>query len=447
MIMRKKKLKRIQDYDRAYSILHHYVNFAIRMSYKDMIVVGKENVPNDGAIIFAPNHTNALMDALVVLNIDLKPKVFVARADIFRNRKLARILHFLKMMPIMRQRDGFNAVKKNQEIIGKAVEVLKDKIPFCIFPEGTHLAKYSSLPLSKGIFRIALQAHEQMQQFPLYIVPVGLRYGNLFRFRSTVRIQFGKPINVGEYLAANAHLSQQEQMNGMKDLLAANLRDAIFHIPNDEDYNATYEVCNAAESVETARVKKENRGKKLHALEAQFRANNNTLRRIEMMKSAEPEMAMKLLELGNEAARLREARGIDIESASVARPITSRMARILFTLFALPYAVPASVLASPVVLICKFIFTKLKDRAFRNSVRFVLNLLLWPLLVAIYSIVAFALLPWQWAIVAALLVMPAPVVAHETWKTMRLVASDIRLLGEPRLMKTYSQIREIAAGK
>ena len=445
--MGKKRIKRIQDYDRLYSLLHRYVNFAVRMSYKDMIIVGKENVPDDGAIILAPNHTNALMDALVTLNIDHKPKVFVARADIFRNRKLARILHFLKMMPIMRQRDGFNAVKKNQEIISKSVEVLKDKIPFCIFPEGTHLAKYSSLPLSKGIFRIALQTHEQMQQFPLYIVPVGLRYGNLFRFRSTVRIQFGKPINVGKFLAENAHLTPQEQMNSMKDMLAENLRAAIFHIPNDEDYDATYEVCNAAEPVEVKRVQKENTGKRLHALEAQFRANNNTLRRIDELKKSEPEKARKLLELGNEAKRLREAKSIDIESASAYKPITSRMARILLTLVTLPYSVPVSVLASPVALICKFIFTKLKDRAFRNSVRFVLNLLLWPLLVAAYSIVAFFLLPWQWAIVAALLIMPAPIVAHELWKTVRLVVSDVKLLGESRLMKIYSQIREIVAGK
>ncbi|MBR5185485.1 MAG: 1-acyl-sn-glycerol-3-phosphate acyltransferase, partial [Akkermansia sp.] len=184
-----KKEKKIQDYDPAYNLLHRYVGFVLKRSYRHILHVGKENIPQDGAIIFAPNHTNALMDALVMLCVDRRPKVYVARADIFRNRKLARLLTFLKIMPIMRQRDGFQAVKKNQDTINKAVDVLKDRIPFCIFPEGTHQAKYSSLPLSKGIFRIAFQAHELMPDVPLYIVPVGLRYGDFFRYRSTVRVQ------------------------------------------------------------------------------------------------------------------------------------------------------------------------------------------------------------------------------------------------------------------
>ena len=437
--MRKKSIKKIQDNDRAYNFLYHYVNFVLKLSYRSILQVGRENIPTDGAIIFAPNHTNTLMDALVVLTMDHKPKVFVARADIFKNRKLAKILTFLKIMPIMRQRDGFQAVKKNQETIDKAVDVLKDKIPFCIFPEGTHLAKFSSLPLSKGIFKIAFQAHEQMPQVPLYIVPVGIRYGNHFRFRSTIRMEFGKPINVGEYLTENAHLTPQEQMNGMKNLLTDRLHATLFRIPNDEDYDATYEVCNAVELIEVEKLPKA----KEHSLEIQFQANNNTLKRIEELKESNPDQAKKLLELGDKAHRLRKKKGISVESASVKKPLASRIPRILLTLITLPYTLPASVLASPVALICKYIFTMLKDPAFKNSVRFVMILVVWPIFVMIYAIIACCLLPWQWALFAILLTMPAPYVAHELWKSVRLVVSDIKLLKEKKLRKTYSKIREI----
>ena len=437
--MRKKSIKKIQDNDRAYNFLYHYVNFVLKLSYRSILQVGRENIPTDGAIIFAPNHTNTLMDALIVLTMDHKPKVFVARADIFKNRKLAKILTFLKIMPIMRQRDGFQAVKKNQETIDKAVDVLKDKIPFCIFPEGTHLAKFSSLPLSKGILKIAFQAHEQMPQVPLYIVPVGIRYGNHFRFRSTIRMEFGKPINVGAYLTENAHLTPQEQMNGMKNLLTDRLHATLFRIPNDEDYDATYEVCNAVEPIEVKKLPKE----KEHKLEIQFRANNNTLKRIEELKESNPNQAKKLLELGDKAHRLRKKKGISIESASVKKPLASRIPRILLTLITLPYTLPASVLASPVALICKYIFTMLKDPAFKNSVRFVMILVVWPIFVMIYAIIACCLLPWQWALFAILLTMPAPYVAHELWKSVRLVVSDIKLLKEKKLRKTYSKIREI----
>ena len=441
--MSKKRIKKIQDYDRLYSMLFHYVRFSVKLSYRSILQVGEENIPKDGAIIFAPNHTNTLMDALVVLAYNCQPKVFVARADIFRNRKLAQIFTFLKIMPIMRQRDGISAVKKNQETIDKAVDVLKDRIPFCIFPEGTHQAKYSSLPLSKGIFRIAYQAHDLMPDVPLYIVPVGIKYGDFFRFRSTIRMEFGKPINVGEFIAENAHMTPQEQTNVLKDLLTERLHSTIFHIPNDEDYAATYEVCNAVEPFEMEKIS--HSGKPI--LEVQHEANKQALKRIEALKESNPEKAKKLLELGKEASKLRKKKGIDTESASVKKPLLSRLGRVLLTLITLPYTLPVSVLASPVVLLCQFIFTKLKDPAFRNSVRFVVNLVVWPLFVLIYAIIAFCLFPWQSALLATLLIIPAPFVAHEVWKTLRLVVSDVKLLRSKKLMKIYLQIREMMSGK
>ena len=441
--MSKTRIKKIQAYDRLYSMLFHYVRFSVKHSYRSILQVGEENIPKDGAIIFAPNHTNTLMDALVVLAYNCQPKVFVARADIFRNRKLAQIFTFLKIMPIMRQRDGISAVKKNQETIDTAVDVLKDRIPFCIFPEGTHQAKYSSLPLSKGIFRIAYQAHDLMPDVPLYIVPVGIKYGDFFRFRSTIRMEFGKPINVGEFIAENAHMTPQEQTNVLKDLLTERLHSTIFHIPNDEDYAATYEVCNAVEPFEMEKIS--HSGK--HTLEVQHEANKQALKRIEALKESDPDKAQKLLELGKEASKLRKKKGIDTESASVKKPLLSRLGRVLLTLITLPYTLPVSVLASPVVLLCQFIFTKLKDPAFRNSVRFVVNLVVWPLFVLIYAIISFCLLPWQSALWTTLLIMPAPFVAHELWKTVRLVVSDIKFLKEKKLRKIYSKIREIVVGK
>ena len=189
-----KKEKKIQDYDWVYSTLRYYVDFVLKLSYRNVRYVGTENIPQNGAVIYAPNHTNALMDALVILAMDRQPKVFVARADIFKNKTLAKIFRFLKILPIMRMRDGIDEVRKNDETITKVVDVLRDKVPFCIFPEGTHQAKYSSLPLSKGIFRIAFQAQEMMPDMPIWIVPVGIRYGSFFRFRSTVRVQIGDPM-------------------------------------------------------------------------------------------------------------------------------------------------------------------------------------------------------------------------------------------------------------
>ena len=439
--------KKIQDYDLAYDILRYYVDCALKLSYRNVHYVGRERIPQDGAIIYAPNHTNALMDALVILAMDRRAKVFVARADIFRKPILAKIFKFLKIMPIMRIRDGFDEVKKNQETIEKAVDVLHDKVPFCIFPEGQHQAKYSSLPLSKGIFRIAFQAQELMPDMPLYIVPVGLRYGSFFRFRSTVRVQIGEPINVGEFIASNSESTPQEQMNMLKDILSERMKSSIFYIPNDEHYDATYEICAAVVKRQVKQVNLRTESGRMHRLDAHFKANNITVEQIAQLKEQNPEQAEELLRLGREAFDLRRSKRISLASVSIKFPILSRVLKFLFLLVALPYCIPVSVLTLPIKLLCNFLFTKLKDYAFRNSIRFLVNLVVWPILMIIYSIIAYATLPWQWALPVTLLLLPAPVVAHETWRLLRLAISDARLLMNSELRNKYKRIREIIFNK
>ena len=378
--------KKIQDYNRLYAFLRYYVDTVLKLSYKRIKYIGKENVPTDGAVIYAPNHANALMDALVILAMDQKPKVFVARADIFKNPTLAKIFKFLKIMPIMRMRDGINEVKKNNDTIEKAVDVLKDKIPFCIFPEGQHLAKHSAQPLSKGIFRIAFQAKELMPDVPLYIVPVGLQYGNFFRFRSTVRVQVGKPINVGEFIEAHSELTPQEQMNIMRDDLSEKIKSLITYIPDDENYQAIYEACAAGLKGQRARFLKSAEGKGTGRKFAHFQANKMLLDKISQIFENEPEKAAKLVELGNEAYKERRAKRISLSSITNRFGFASRRIGFLLNLLLLPYHIVVSILTLPMVLLCKKAFQLLKDYAFRNSVRYLLNLIVWPLLLIIYSL-------------------------------------------------------------
>ena len=437
------KKRKIQDYDPMYALLRHYVDLVLRLSYRNIKYVGRERLPKDGAIIFAPNHTNALMDAMVILALDRRPKVFVARADIFRNPRIAKILTFCRIMPIMRMRDGIDEVRKNNETIERAVDVLRDKVPFCIFPEGTHQAKYSSLPLSKGIFRIAFQAQERMPDMPLYIVPVGLRYGNFFRFRSTARVQVGEPINVGEFVKQNSDLTPAEQMNTLKDLLDERMKQSIFYIPNDENYDAVYEICAAVVSKQTRDFKADPELRKLRGLDAHFEANNKTVKHLGQIKENDPELHKELMALGNRASELRRSRRISLSSVSVKFNVFSRIKRIVLFLLLVPYAIPAAVLTLPMTIICQLLFKKLKDYAFRNSVRYVINLVMWPLLMAIYSAVAYSCLPWQWALPITIAALPAPIIVHEVYRLTRIFKSDIMLWRSKDLRECYAKIREI----
>ena len=435
--------KKIQDYDGLYAFLRHYVDYVLKMSYRKVNYNGVEKVPQDGAVIYAPNHTNALMDALLILAMDRKPKVFVARADIFKNPTLAKIFTFLKIMPIMRMRDGISEVKKNDKTIEKSVDVLRDKVPFCIFPEGQHQAKHSAQPLSKGIFRIAFQAQELMPDMPLYIVPVGLQYGNFFRFRSTINVNVGDPINVKEFIANHSQFTPQEQMNKIKDVLAERMKSLIMYIPNDEHYEATYEICAASMRPQRKKLLANAPKGSIHPKLAQFEANNITCRTVAAMREENPQEAEKLLKLGREAYKMRTKQKISLSSLTSKFPFGVRFLRFLLFLVTIPYCAALSILALPCVLLCKMAFRLLKDYAFRNSIRFLVNLVVWPLVLVIYSNIGFATAPWEWALAGTLLIAPAPLVAQEMWRLFRLEISDFKLLMNKKLRNKYAQIQKI----
>lgn len=239
-------MSKIYEKDRLYEFLRPMQDWLFRHSYRRFEQVGLDRIPTDGAVIFAPNHCNALCDALAVLSLGMERKVFVARADIFRKPTLRKILTWLKIMPIRRMRDGANAVLHNNETEQMAVETLRNGVKFCILPEGTHRAKHSLMPLKKGIFRIALRANEEFgQQKPVYIVPVGLEYGDYFHLWDTLMINVGDPLNVTEFVKAHPDLDHPQLINSLIDELTERLKRTFLWVPNDDDYEAHWAALSA----------------------------------------------------------------------------------------------------------------------------------------------------------------------------------------------------------
>lgn len=427
--------KKLQDNDRLYNFLHILVNIAIKTSYRRIRFINKERIPKDAAVIFAPNHTGTLMDAMVMLAMEHKPKVFIARADVFRNPKIANILKFCKMMPIMRMRDGIEEVKKNNKTIETAADVLKDKMPLCIYPEGTHQAKYSMLPLSKGIFRIALQAQELLGNTPLYIVPVGIKYGNFYRFRSTASVQFGNPINVSEFIAEHSDRSVPEQINIMRELLTVRMRENIHYIANNEEYDAKNEIC-------AAMFGKQLKNNKQHDANPLVNLNQKTTDAVEKLQQEKPEAAEKLIALGSEAARIRKKNGISLKSVACPKGIVAQVARLLLLIATLPYTLFTSISTSPVTALSRALEGKFKDKAFINSIRFVIKLLLWPLLFIAYTAVAFLCLPTLWASLVVVALLPAQAVTQDTFRAARMAVSDFKLWRNKPLQAKYDAIRK-----
>lgn len=420
---------KIYDKDRRYNLIRLVIDRYIHHSYRNYECHGAERVPTDGAVIFAPNHASALMDPFAVLALSPQRKVFVARADVFRHPLARKILTFLKIMPINRRRDGLRSVKNNDEIIEKSIDVLLHDTNFCILPEGTHRPKHSLLPLGKGLSRIALGAHKRLQgKKPVYIVPVGCEYGDYYRFRSTLLLQVGEPINISKYIDSHPEMTDPELLVGIKDLTREAMVNQIVYVKDDEDYDAVWELAKLACPFDDSKLRK------------RFEANRATVARIEAFKEKDPEKAASLFEKVRAFSHRRRENRISLLVTSSRHPVLQVITLTLFALIVLPLFLLYAAASLPVWVVAEILAAGCQDRAFCNTMRCVSCFILWTIIFIVDIVLAFCFLPWYWAIAALVVVLPAPMLVYDCFELYRRVASTWRWVFMPSLRKERKEL-------
>ncbi len=221
-----------------YRLLFWAVRFYYHIYYRNVSITGLERIPKDKAIIFAANHQNALMDALAILFAANRPVVFLARADIFQNKWIARLLYFARILPVYRMRDGASNVEKNQSTFAETVWLLNNGSALAIMPEGAFSPGKQLLPLKKGISRIAFQTAASTQfKIPLAVVPFGIDYEHPDKAGKHLLLRIGQPIDVAEYYAQYQQDPNQTMLQ-LREKLAVSLKKEIIHIQELENARA-----------------------------------------------------------------------------------------------------------------------------------------------------------------------------------------------------------------
>lgn len=427
----------IQDDDRTYTFLLPAVKRAVRRCFRQFHVSGWEKVPQDGSVIFVTNHTCALMDPLVMLLAEGHKVVFMARADMFRRPAVARILRWLRILPIYRIRDGVSAVKSNDKAIAEAVGVLRDRCPLCLYPEGTHRPKHSLLPLGKGVFHIALEAVRELgDAWPVYIVPAGIEYSDYFRFRPDVELQIGDPINVTEFMKGVDQENSARAMNTLRERLTLAMRSLFTWIPNDDNYESILELTKLCAAVQ----------KDTSVLNNRRDYNQVFIGKLMAWRENEPEAAKQVfadaLQFKNERTRAR----VSVFSTCYSKGSSlwlSPLLKTLLALFILPIWLPCVLLAFPVWLPAELLAARAKDAAWRNTRRFGVFFVGKPLLTVLVAILSFLFLSRQLALGLTLITLfGIPVdVTYDVAEFLRRLISDWRWLFHPHLRRLYARLR------
>jgi len=207
------------------ALLRRVVWLALHLYFKKIRVFGKENLPKGKAVLIVANHQNALIDPiLIATHTQLKPH-FLTRASAFKNPIAARLLDFIRMIPIYRVRDGIDNMGKNKETFEKSVKILSSKGSLLIFGEGNHDMHRSLRPLKKGFARIAFQTLDENPELELLILPIGINYSNHKKSGSKVGIYIGEAFTANEYYPKNFEGIIQETTKRLSPL--------VTHLPRE----------------------------------------------------------------------------------------------------------------------------------------------------------------------------------------------------------------------
>ncbi len=219
------------------NILYYFVKFWIKTGlffyYGKITFSGLENVADARSTLFLPNHQSALMDALLLAVASNRKPYFLTRSDIFNNRFVTPVLHFFRMIPIYRIRDGRQNLIHNEAIFARCAQLLGKGESILMFPEANHSLKRRIRPLTKGFTRILRRTIEQQPDLDLRVVPVGMNYRNANCFPNRVHIKIGKniPLNAW-YDAKDPESSPHKIMNAVSEKLKTLTTD----IPSIESY-------------------------------------------------------------------------------------------------------------------------------------------------------------------------------------------------------------------
>ncbi len=338
------------------------VKAGLKLFYKRVKVVGKENFPKGKPILIAPNHQNALIDALLIETHVPGTMVALTRSGVFSTKFSNWFLRSLNMLPVYRVRDGLSSVTKNNAIFEQCIERLGEKNLVLIFPEANHDLRRRIRPLSKGFTRIAFDAELKYDwELDLQILPVGLNYSEHRRSRNNVQIVYGKPISVKNYKELY-ETDERKAANQLKSDVSDEMKETVMHVPNLDQYPAMQVLLTDLENDVQEYINPEKVNQKVRRLSEQ--------------------LTPEIIETGKQIVEISNTYDISIKSTS-GRKKPWMYWVLLFPLYVFSWI--NNIL--PYQPIKRIINTKIKDHTFDATVKYMLGLILFPAFWVFVSIV------------------------------------------------------------
>lgn len=161
----------------------------------DLHVIGSENIPTDGNVIFMPNH-QSMMDIVVLLAYLPHPIRFVAKIETTKMFYIHMFSDIIECRYLNRE-DMRGAVQFSRDITSM---LINEKPHLMLFPEGTRtrLADYDVIDFKAGSYKIGLNAQSTLVPVAIFGTYKPL-HKKIAQKRYRIDITFMKPYRYEDY--------------------------------------------------------------------------------------------------------------------------------------------------------------------------------------------------------------------------------------------------------
>ena len=146
-------------------------------------VVGTENIPKNGALIFCGNHRSYLDPPLLEVTCKRDDTRFIAKKELAKNKLFA-------LLGIVFDSILVNRNSKDVAALKESLKTLKDGKCIALFPEGTRNGIEKGEKAKDGASYFALNTDAK-------VIPVGIKGGSKIFQKAT--ITYGKPLDFSQY--------------------------------------------------------------------------------------------------------------------------------------------------------------------------------------------------------------------------------------------------------
>ena len=383
----------------GYRLLRLMIRAATAVFFRQVEVVGLENIPEGGPVVFAGNHPNALVAPAVLVVSTRRIVRFAAKDALFRIPLMKFVLSRMGAVPIARRSEHPEGSLDNRAAFDDLITALVSGSAVGIFPEGISHDEAQVQRLKTGAARIAFAAATSLRKGSLRIVPCGLHYVHRKRFRSRVLVQFGPALELSPDRLAAFRDDEREAVR----TLTAEIEEALRALTvNADDWETVRVLDGARRLLQRDRLTLEERVE-----------SARLFNRVYPTVRGDPEVERVYGEVRDYLDRLREAgladRDLD-RNVSMGERVGKIVRHLLLILVWIPLAIPGFLLHAPVGLLvvsAARLLTPTKDvMATSKLATGILGSLLVYAAVLVGVLLAFG---WRWMLVA---VVAIPVTAY-----------------------------------